>query len=151
VKNLLILSVALLVWGQVGTAVGTADPRMTSQPRQPNFLGGGDKERSPFEAVRWRGSVPEVKVKGQWYRLLALNDLPSKRIVGYAQTVDKNDWKKRFEEDLVELLSSMGYEPGAKVKLKLWSLDSGKTKELKDIPMTKENRRAVQGARHEKR
>ena len=78
VKNLLILCLALLAWGGlVSAAVGADDPAKTSQPHQSNFFGGGEKERSPFEAVRWRGSVPEVKVKGQWYESLALNGLSS--------------------------------------------------------------------------
>ena len=29
---------------------------------------------SPYSAVRWKDSTPEVKVKGTWYELVAVND-----------------------------------------------------------------------------
>jgi hypothetical protein len=103
---------------------------------------------SPFEAVRWRESVPEVRVRGDWYELLSLNGLEAKQVVAFAKKLDKKDWQKRFEEDLMEVLIRMGHEPGKSATLQVRRLDSGITQVLKDVPLTEENRRAIWEARH---
>ncbi len=114
--------------------------------------GRGYPKLSPFEAVHWRGSVPEVRVQGVWYELLSLNGIASKEIVAFLKSVEKKqEWQqKRFEEDLVEVLNVMGHDPGASATLKVRQLDSGQDKVLKDVPMTKENRDALRDARQRK-
>lgn len=99
---------------------------------------------SPFSAVRWRGLVPRVEVDGNWYELLAIDDIEARRIVAFCQTADKKDWKKRFEEDLVEILARMRHDVGKTVKLKLRQLDVEKTETVKEeVPLTEENRSAI--------
>ena len=103
-------------------------------------------KKSPFSAVRWQDSQPEVEVAGQWYRLAAIDDLPADEIVSFSQATCGVRWRKRFEEDLVGLLAHMKHMPGDTVDLRVESLDAAERRELKNVPMTKENRRAIRDA-----
>jgi hypothetical protein len=109
-------------------------------------------EKSPFAAVRWQESQPEVKIidaahkNGQWYRLLSLDDLPASEIVAFSQATNGDKWQKRFEEDLVALLTKMGHPPQDKVTLVVQPLGSSESKTLHNIPMTQANRRAIRNA-----
>jgi hypothetical protein len=98
---------------------------------------------APFQAVRWRDQVPEVRVNGTWYELVALNDLPAGQIITFAQSADTDNWHKRIEEDLPAVLILMGHKPGSMVKLSLKDLATGNMQTLERVPMTKENRRAI--------
>jgi hypothetical protein len=100
-------------------------------------------ERSPFAAVRWRVSQPEVKVGDEWFKLVSLDEIPAPEIVAFSQRTYGNKCQKRFEEDLVELLTRMGHPPQDTVTLVLQSLTSSETRTLKDVPMTRANRRAI--------
>jgi hypothetical protein len=104
---------------------------------------------SPFSAVRWKDSTPEVKVKDTWYELLAIDDTEAKDIVKFCKDKDDKHWQKRFEEDLVEMMAGMGHEPGERVTLKVRELEGGKTTVLKEVPNTHENRQAIWRARNE--
>src|SRR3990172_6591131 len=111
------------------------------------FASGHDHpEKSPFAAVRWRESQPEVRVGDEWFKLVSLNDLPSADIVAFSRQTYGNLWRKRFEEDLVELLTRMGHPPRDTVTLVVQSLTSPETRTLEDVPMTKANRRAIRDA-----
>jgi hypothetical protein len=98
---------------------------------------------APFSAVRWKDSTPEVKVKDQWYELLAINSASAKDIVAFCKEKENKQWKKRFEEDLVEMMDRMGHKPGTKVALKLRDLATDKEVIMKDVAMTEENREAI--------
>ena len=103
-------------------------------------------KRAPFSAVRWESRQPEVKIDGEWYKLVSLDDLPVAKIVAFSRKTFVSSWKKRFEEDLVELLSRMGHPPKDAVKLEVQSLKSSETQVLEDISMTEANRRAIREA-----
>lgn len=103
-------------------------------------------KKSPFATVRWQQSQPEVRVGGQWYRLVSLDDLPATEIIAFSRETYGNKWRKRFEEDLVELLSRMGHPPQDTVRLVVQPLMSSETQILEDAPMTRENRQAVRAA-----
>ena len=106
---------------------------------------------APFSAVRWKDATPQVRVNSDtWYELLELNDLKASKIVAFSKKTYDNLWQKRFEEDLVEVLSRMGHKPGDTVKLKLRDLKTEKTQVLDRVPMTKENRRALWKARQDR-
>ncbi|MEM9657630.1 MAG: hypothetical protein AAF961_04640 [Planctomycetota bacterium] len=110
------------------------------------FTGEGYPKRSPFTAVRWQGAQPEVEVGGQWYRLESLNDVPTTEIVAFSRKTFGDRWRKRFEEDLVEVLTRMGRPPQDKAKLVVQSPASSETQILQDVPMTYANRRAIRAA-----
>jgi CubicO group peptidase (beta-lactamase class C family) len=101
------------------------------------------REKSPFAAVRWQQSQPEVKVGDEWFKLVSLNDLPASEIVAFSRRTYYGMWRKRFEEDLVFVLTSMGHEPKDTVRLVVMPLGSQETRTLEDVPMTRANRRAI--------
>jgi hypothetical protein len=98
---------------------------------------------APFSAVRWRDSVPEVEVKGVWYELLSLDDIPAEEIVRYCKKTFGGIWRKRFEEDLVIVLQGMGRPGHADADtgpLTVRRLDTGETLVLPDVAWTNANR-----------
>lgn len=100
-------------------------------------------KRSPFAAVRWEDSQPEVKVNDQWYRLIALDGIPAEEMITFSKETFGDKWQKRFEEDLVELMTRMGHPPGSTVTLEVQSLTSTEKKTLKEVRMTYANRVAI--------
>ncbi|EDL61879.1 hypothetical protein [Gimesia maris] len=107
-------------------------------------------QKSPFAAVRWQESQPEVKVQEEWYQLVSLNGISASEIVDFSKQTYDDKWQKRFEEDLVELLTRMGHPPEDRVTLEIQSLDSAEKKTLKEVPMTYENRRTIRNAARER-
>lgn len=108
--------------------------------------GEGYPKASPFSAIRWRDAIAEVQVEETWYELVSLDDHSAGEILKFSRQTFGRSSKKRFEEDLVELLSRMGHAPQSEVKLVLKSLDSGKTTVLDNVAMTAENRNAILAA-----
>ena len=106
-------------------------------------------KKSPFAAIRWEESQPEVKVDGKWFKLVSLDGLSAAEIVAFSQRTYGDKWQKRFEEDLVELLTRMGHPPQDTVKLVVQSPATSATRTLADIPMTSANRRAIRDAAKE--
>ncbi len=102
---------------------------------------------APFQAIRWRGQVPEVRVNDNWYELISLNDISADQLVSFAQSVDRQDWRMRIQEDLPAVLILMGHPAGSSVKLTLKDLVSGSITTLEHVPMTEENRAAIYQAR----
>jgi hypothetical protein len=98
---------------------------------------------SPFEAIQWQRQTPQVRVGGNWYELLAIDDVPVDQIVAFSRFRGANSWQKHFNEDLVELLIRMGHDPGTSATLKLRDLSSGNVRVLTDVPMTEKNREAI--------
>jgi hypothetical protein len=98
---------------------------------------------APYEAIQWRDQTPVVKISGKWYDLIAINDIPVHQIISESRSLDENTWQKHFNEDLVELMTRMGYEPGTTVKLTVNDLSARTTLVLNDVPMTEDNRLAI--------
>ncbi|WP_339736119.1 serine hydrolase domain-containing protein [uncultured Gimesia sp.] len=103
-------------------------------------------KKAPFAAVGWQESQPEVKLGEEWFKLVLLDGLPASEIVAFSKQTYGDKWQKRFEEDLVELLTRMGHPPQDKVTLDVQSLYSFERQVRKDVPMTKENRSAIRKA-----
>jgi len=103
---------------------------------------------APFSAVRWRDSIPEAQVKGTWYELIALNDVPVEQIVRFCKERYGRIWRKRFEEDLTIALDGMGVwehfdsETGTG-SLTVRRLDTGETVILTNVAWTGDNRMAI--------
>ncbi|MGD9636133.1 MAG: serine hydrolase domain-containing protein [Pirellulales bacterium] len=112
-----------------------------------DFTSTGFAKKSPFAAVRWNDFQPEVRVDGEWFQLLALDDIPAAEIVAFSRKTYDDKWQKRFEEDLVELLTRMDHPPGDKVTLVVQTVTSPpQSRTLKNVPLTEENRRAIRDA-----
>ncbi|WP_417392848.1 hypothetical protein [Gimesia sp.] len=107
-------------------------------------------EKSPFAAVRWQESQPEVRLDETWYQLVSLDGLSASEIVTFSKQTYDDKWQKRFEEDLVELLTRMGHPPADQVTLVVQSLSSSERQTLKGVPMTYENRRDIRNAARER-
>jgi hypothetical protein len=106
----------------------------------------GYAKRSPFAAVRWQDSEPQVQVEDEWFTLVSLDEVPAAEIVAFSRKTYGSLWRKRFEEDLVELLTRMGHPPGDTVTLVVQSVKSSETQVLEDVPMTPANRQAIKAA-----
>jgi len=134
-KQLLIIAcMGLVVIGPIAFVVWVSRDRTE---------GIGYPRLSPFAAVRWQQEQPEVEVGGQWYQLVSLDDLPVADILAFSRRNYGERWQKRFEEDLVELLTRMGHPPRSTVKLEVRSLRSSETSILENVPMTTANRQAI--------
>ena len=103
-------------------------------------------KKSPFAAVRWKESLPEVKVGDEWFRLVSLDGQSATDIVAFSKQTYRGQWQKRFEEDLVELLSRMGHAPEDAVTLVVQSVETGEETTLEKVAMTKEYRSAIYDA-----
>jgi len=103
---------------------------------------------APFDGVRWNdGDVPTVRVENIWCELVAIDDMPAERIIGFCKNHYHNLWQKRFEEDLVEVLAGLAQQPGDRVKLTVRDPDRKQVSELLDVRMTRANRQQLWLAR----
>ena len=110
----------------------------------------GYPKLSPFEAVEWNDAEPHVQVEGAWYELVSIDGTPVEEIVRfcrerYSRTsrLQGAEWRKRFEEDLVEVLHRMERPPdGRHVDLVVGD-DSGAEVRLERVEMTAENRQRI--------
>ena len=100
-------------------------------------------QRSPFEAVQWDGTTPNVQVRGKWYELVSMDGLSSAQIVARCQALDPQHWKKRFEEDLEEVLTRTGHPIGDHTMLEVKDPQTGQVQALLNVPLTRENRQAI--------
>ena len=114
--------------------------------RQTEHRQAGYPMKSPFAAVRWQESQPEVRLGEEWFQLVSLDEIPTAEIVAFSRRTYGNKWRKRFEEDLVELLTRMGHPPRDSVTLVVQSRTSSETSVRKDVPMTEANRQAIKAA-----
>ncbi len=96
---------------------------------------------APYTGVRWQNERPIVQVNGRWFLLASIDDIPIDRIVEFAQRRFGEKARKRFAEDLVELLAIMGHQPQWEVTLGVETSD-GQITHLK-VVMTEENRSRV--------
>ena len=102
-----------------------------------------DKQSAPYSEIVWPFQPPQVKVGSTRYELLAIDDLKVEQIATFARKTYGNLWQKRFDEDLVEVLTQMGDPLGETVTLQLRTLDTNKEVTLEGVPMTKANRRNI--------
>jgi hypothetical protein len=103
-------------------------------------------KRAPFSGVRWQGNKPVVKIGEEWFMLVSLDRIPAEDIVAFSRWTYVDKWRKRFAEDLVEVLTRMGHPPRDTVTLVVQSLTSPEIRTLEDVPMTEANRRAIYNA-----
>lgn len=95
---------------------------------------------SPYPAIRW---TPEVEIDGKWYALRSINDFPVATIIEFAQKQYDSLWSKRFNEDLVQVLTELGRPPGETVKLVLRDLETGEETTIDKAPLSAAFRDAI--------
>ena len=101
------------------------------------------KKLSPFTKVSCTEHKALVTYSGKEYELMSIDDLDTKQILEFCKKTYSGIWEKRFAEDLVEVMSGMGKEPGISVKLTLKDLAADKIITVNEAPMTEANRLAV--------
>lgn len=94
---------------------------------------------APFEAVRWNEGAVEVDLGGIKYELIEIQDLPVAKVLDYCREHYKPEWRKAFEEDLVEVLTRMKKPPDFTVKVKLRRLDDGSERVFEQVMLSESN------------
>ncbi len=143
------LAAAVFVVAALATALWFRSD-LGEQLRAVRLVGDGFPELSPFAAVRWEESQPIVRVDDdRWYRVVAISGEPIELIIGVCKKGAGTRWRKRFEEDLVQVLHKIGGgDPGSTVDLLLAPVDHPSSLvEMRAVPMTSEKRRALRDAR----
>jgi len=113
-----------------GGGVGLADP-------------GDYPKRAPFEAVRWKGEMPELSIDGKWYELVSIDGVGSDKVLQFCKTTYERRAQKRFAEDLYEVLARMGNPPAETVKLEVRPAGGGAAVVMPKVTMTEAKRRSV--------
>ncbi|TWU00095.1 Beta-lactamase precursor [Botrimarina colliarenosi] len=103
-------------------------------------------KRSPFDGIRWREETPEVRLEDDWYELVSIDSVATADILSFCKWNYFAKWRMRFEEDLVEVLTQMGHEPGDTVRLVVSPLDSDDELVLNEMPMSEAKRWAIKAA-----
>lgn len=104
------------------------------------------RKLSPFQAVRWQDDRVEVMLEGNWFRLVSIDDISTADILAFCRDTYADTHQKRFEEDLVEVLTLMKRPPGDSVSLVVESPDQPETQTFEDVPLTEENREKIKNA-----
>ena len=109
---------------------GAFDPPVTDE---------GYAKVAPFTDVRWENDLPTVRVDGDWSRLRSIDGIPIEEIMSFCREQYGSIARKRFTEDLVEVVSRMGHDPDWEVALELQPHD-GEPRTVR-VRMTAVNRR----------
>ncbi len=96
-------------------------------------------QRSPFSAIRWRSSVPEVRLNNQWYILKTINNIPAETLIRFAQKTYSLRWQLMIEDSLTEVISSISAYPGRSIDLQLLGIPDRSIQSLSAVPMTVTN------------
>ncbi len=74
---------------------------------------------APYASLRFAGSTPQVQHEGKWLDLVRIDDVAVVDLFAFCQREEGALAKKRFAEDLVEMLTRMGSAPASTVTLVL--------------------------------
>ena len=108
----------------------------------------GFETKAPYASIRWNGDQPEVLLDDKWYGLLAINETATNDILEFSRSRYKTNWRKRFAEDLVEVLTLMGHPPGGEVALTLQPPGGAEAIVRQGVEMTSENREQIRDSQH---
>lgn len=98
---------------------------------------------SPFNAIRWQGDEPEVRVEKDWFKLVSIDGVGTPEILAHCRSQYGNKWRERFAEDLVQVLTEMGHPPDSQVNLVLQPPGSTARVVRDGVQMTEDNRKAI--------
>lgn len=103
---------------------------------------------APFDGIRWNGETPEVHVGDRWFRLESIDGIGAAALIEASRREFGERWRKRVEEDIVEVIRAAGGDPGSTVSLGLRDLDQARFLVIEDVEMTSEKRQAIMRAKH---
>lgn len=138
-----VASSLLISWQDSDQAKRTKQPNAQQAPLQ---AGRSFPKRAPYSAVRWKNDQPVVKIQGDWLALISIDGVTAEEIVEFSKQTYGQIWKKRFEEDLVEVMAGMGKQPTGSVQLVVQPQRSSKKQTLDNVAMTEANRQAIHEA-----
>src|SRR5437867_1740091 len=99
-----------------------------------------------FEVVRWNENAPgpEVELGGIKYELKEVQDLPVAKVLEFCRKNYPKDWRKAFEEDLVEVLSKMKKPPlNGTIKVKVRPSEGGEDRTFEAVWLTEANLQSI--------
>lgn len=96
---------------------------------------------APFTGVRWANNRPVVRVQNTWSPLVSVNGILTKQIMEFADENYGKIARKRFAEDLVEVMDQMGHPLDWMVTLELKAED-GQTR-IVETRLTEQKRSLV--------
>jgi len=142
-NRFLLVGGALAVCGYLLFSILNPRPRDGS-PIQPAAGPGGEirfAKVAPYTGVRWDGDSdqPIVRIAGEWLRLTAVEGIPIEELMQVARQDFGDLARKRFTEDLPELLHAAGHNPAWTVTLMLDRGD-GKGAAAFEVEMTEGKR-----------
>lgn len=77
------------------------------------------EKASPFTAVQWENDEPVVQFENEWYEFEKLEHFTKRELLDFCKEQYGDKWRRRFSEDLVEVLKDLGYQPNSEVRLLL--------------------------------
>ena len=90
---------------------------------------------APFTAVKWEKEMPVIQVNNTWRTPASIEGTTIADIITFCKKRYGGKWKKRFSEDLVEVMQAMNKPLPPKVRI-IWKDDA----EPMTLEMTKFNR-----------
>ena len=98
-----------------------------------------------FEVVRWNENAagPEVELGGIKYELKEVQDLPVAQVLDFCRKNYPKDWRKAFEEDLIEVLSKMAKPPEGTLKIKVRPAEGGEDRVFEAVWLTEANLESI--------
>ncbi len=137
-------AIAVLLFAGAGVYATVARPGFLAQLGGEWYL-----ESSPYAGLRWRGEVPEVEVEGGWSELVSVEGVQAPLLVAYCKQTAGHRWRKRFSEDLVQVLNRVGRWPLFRVDLEVRDPASGEVRRLDGVRLSRANRQAVYRSRYQ--
>lgn len=101
------------------------------------------RKAAVFDGLRWAGDQPQVLHAGEWYALEAIDGLQAGYVVGYCKQLEPRRWRKRFSEDLVQVLNRLGHPALFDVDLVLRDLEDRQVFTVADVRWSQDKRRAL--------
>jgi hypothetical protein len=131
-------SAAILILGiaALASAVLGADPGRV-------LTGQWFRRGSPFARVAWVGDVPWVEVDGKSRELVSIEGLRAGLVVESCKQGAGDMWRKRFSEDLVEVLRNLGKWPIFSVDVEVRDGGGAPPRRIEKLALTEANRGAV--------
>lgn len=119
----------------------------------PTACGQAYEKGAPYTQIQWSEDdvQPNVWLQDAWYVLQGIDDLTIETIIAFARETYASKWQKRFDEDLVEVLTRMGHAPGKTVVLALFDSKENRSFILEEVPMTRANREALMANKYPQR
>ena len=119
-----------------------------------SLRGGWHPEVSPYNDIYWRGDRPQVRLDDEWFELLEVDGVTVATIVQFCRETtpaSTSQWRKRFEEDLWQVIWRMGSFPGLWANLRLRTIDGDRDESAQSRLWTTGRRRDVYRSIHDRR